>query len=376
MAKTIDPTDDLTDDPTNLGTTSLGTTSLGTTSLGKDESKPVAQDATRLGGYAYQIIRQQSQAVFELRSPVLGDTDIENLHQMRIGTRRLRAALLLFTDVVKADASKAIRSDTDSSDTGSSDTGSSSSLETLTEPVKQLTKALGKVRDVDVMQQWLADAIATPSKKEKKTIKALLRKLKKRRKKQFSKLEKALTSKVYKKLKKRCKQWLKQPSFGPAAQQPAASSAVETLIAPLVELLQHPGWNVATSQKGQQRVPTKNITLNQLNQQLETDSDSLHDLRKQIKQARYQTEFFRGIYGINYAAQVRELRSLQKVLGQLQDQLVIADFLTDELGKEWANRLPTIDQAFQSSRLALWHQWQPLQAKYLKLQAAADTAVA
>lgn len=352
MVKTIDPTDD----PTNLGTADLDT----------DESKPIAQDATRLGGYAYQIIRQQSQAVFKLRSPVLDDTDIENLHQMRIGTRRLRSALLLFADVVKADALKA----------GSSDTGSSSSLETLTEPVKQLTKALGKVRDVDVMQQWLADAIAAPSKKEKKTIKALLKKLKKRRKKQFSKLEKALTSKAYKKLKKRCKRWLKQPSFGPAAQQSAASSAVETLITPLVELLQHPGWKVATSQRGQQRVPIKRITLDQLNQQLETDSDSLHDLRKQIKQTRYQTEFFRGIYGINYAAQIRELRSLQKVLGQLQDQLVIADFLTNELGKDWAQQLPTVDQAFQSSRLALWHQWQPLQAKYLKLQAEANTAVA
>ncbi|MEL6854214.1 MAG: CHAD domain-containing protein, partial [Cyanobacteria bacterium J06607_13] len=52
----------------------------------------IAKDATLLGGYAYQIIRQQSKQVFKLRSQVLADTDPENLHQMRIGTRKLAAA--------------------------------------------------------------------------------------------------------------------------------------------------------------------------------------------------------------------------------------------------------------------------------------------
>ncbi|MGD1867119.1 MAG: CHAD domain-containing protein, partial [Phormidesmis sp.] len=96
-------------------------------------------------------------------------------------------------------------------------------------------------------------------------------------------------------------------------------------------------------------------------------SQQLHDLRKQIKQTRYQTEFFRSLYGITYAAQIRELRTLQKVLGELQDQLIISEFLTAELGDSWTEKLPTLYQSFQDSRLTLWKKWQPLQAKYLKL---------
>ncbi len=328
--------------------------------------EPIAQDVTSLGGYAYRIIRQQSQAIFKLRSPVLKDTDIEDLHQMRVGTRRLQAALSLFTDVIKLEADHP--------------KSSAKSGEMLVKSVKPLTRALGRVRDLDVMEQWLSNEIAALSKqerkKERKTVKALLKKMKKRRKTQFSKMEKALTGKNYKKLKKRCKQWLKQPYFSAVAQQSASSSAVSIVVVPLVNLLQHPGWKVATCQQGQRQTPIENITLDQLNQQLETNSEQLHGLRKQIKQTRYQTEFFRSIYDINYAAQVRELRSLQKVLGEVQDQLVIAEFLTTELGEAWAEQLPTINQAFQSSRLALWQQWQPLQTKYLKLQAEAEKASA
>ncbi len=324
-------------------------------------SKLLADDATRLGGYAYQIIRQQSKAVFKLRSQVIADTDIENLHQMRIGTRRLRAALLLFSDVLEPDQASDSKGITD-----------------LSKPVKQLTKALGKVRDIDVMQAWLGDqqAISGLRKKEKKTIESLLKKLKKRRKKQFSKMEDTLTSRDYKQLAKKCKKWLKQPSFGSAAQQPATTGAVRKIVEPLTALLQHPGWGIATRKQGKARVPTKSITLDQLNQQLETDGELLHDLRKQIKQTRYQTEFFRGLYGITYAAQIREFRKLQKVLGQVQDQLVISEFLTDEIGKDWTEKLPTIYQAFQDSRLALWQQWQPLQAKYLKLAATLPEQIA
>ncbi|MEL7334126.1 MAG: CHAD domain-containing protein [Cyanobacteria bacterium J06560_2] len=364
-------------------TQSIETTAPNSNDLGLSGER-LEKDATKLGGYAYQIIRQQSKQVFKLRGKVLADTDIENLHQMRIGTRRLRSALVLFADVI----------DTDAIDTD--EAKKQSALSALVEPVKGLTKSLGKVRDLDVMQAWFSAAIAKDtgkansrkansrkansaaitgfSKKEKKVIESLLKKLQKRRKKQFSKLETTLKSKAYKRLAKRCKQWIKHPSFGPAAQQPAATSAISRIVTPLTELLLHPGWQIATQQKGKQLLPVKGITLAQLNQQIETDSEQLHALRKQIKQTRYQTEFFRSIYGITYAAQIREFRTLQKVLGQLQDQLVISEFLTQEIGENWAKQLPTIEQAFQASRLDLWQQWQPLQAKYLALSRQANVA--
>lgn len=343
----------------------------------QDTSSPIsetriAENRALIGGYAYQTIRKQSKQVFKLRSSVLSDTDLENLHQMRIATRRLRSALLLFSDAVELEGATPTQ---------------------LSRSVAKLTKALGKVRDIDVMQQWFRQmleaasdskndetegAIATSdhafSKKETKVIQSLLKALKKRRKKQFSRMESALKSAAYKKLVKQCKGWVKQPKFSQAARQAAASSAIERIVEPLAQLLHHPGWQIATEpatktdegNTSQQQI-LRQLSLDQLNRQLDQHGQQLHDLRKQIKGVRYQTEFFRSLYGIHYAAQIRELRSLQSVLGQIQDQLVLSEFLDHELGPNWASKLPTLDDAFQSSRLELWKQWQPLQEKYLRL---------
>jgi CHAD domain-containing protein len=320
----------------------------------------IAKNETMLGGYAYRIIRQQSKQVFKLRSQVLNDTDIEAVHDMRIGTRRLRSAIALFADVTKIE-------EIDSSvSQGEEKSGTQQTIKA----VGELTKALGKVRDLDVMQEWLENIAESFSKKEKEIAQNLLKSLKQRRKKQFSRLDQTLTSKPYKKLGKHFKQWLKQPDFYPAAQQSVKGAAIERLILPVTALLQHPGWLVATHKQANQTQPNEKITLSQLNQHLGQEGESLHDLRKQLKGIRYQTEFFRGLYDITYAAQVREFRTLQNILGQLQDQIVIEQFLTDELGTNWAEQLPTVHTTFQNSRLALWQQWQPYQRRYLALRSA------
>ena len=353
----------------------------------------VAQDKTLLGGYAYQIIRQQSKRVFKLRSPVLADTDIESLHEMRVGTRRLRSALNLFADVVEID-SPAEHSPAEHSGANSTSNSSANSSDSVAKAVGKLTKALGKVRDLDVMQAWFeqtlaaskgadtktgtmtgAMAVGALNKSEKKVIKAILKKLKKRRKKQFSRLEKTLGHKAYKKLAHRLKQWIKQPVFSAAARQPASREAIVRMVTPLTGLLQHSGWLVATRKQGKHITPIDDITLPKLNQCFEEEGETLHELRKEIKGIRYQMEFFRGLYDITYAAQVREFRNIQDLLGQLQDQVVFAQFLNDELGPDWAQQLPTIAAAFQGSRLDLWQQWQPYQRQYLQLRNQLPAAI-
>lgn len=344
-------------------------------------SRSIAQSENLLGGYAYQIIRQQSKQVFKLRSPVLADTDPEAVHEMRIGTRRLRSALSLFGNVITIQ-------NTDSKKSSSSqlaDAAASGIPSRLTKAVSKLTKTLGKVRDLDVMQQWLEKTLAAPNsdkaaatsqleKAEKKTVKALLKKLKKRRKQKFSSLKKVLSNKSYKKLTHQFNQWLEQPTFLPAAQEPAARAAAVRIVGPITELLQHPGWQVGTSTRSNQTSPIEGLNLSDLNSLLARSGHQLHDLRKQIKGIRYQMEFFRGLFDLTYAAQVREFRAIQSLLGQLQDQTVISQFFTDEIGADWPQQLPTIEAAFQASRLDLWQQWQSYQRKYLKLQSVAISA--
>ena len=322
------------------------------------------QSEASIGGYAYQIVRKQTKQISKLRSSVIADTDPENLHQMRVGTRRLRSALDLFSEAISIDSCK----------------GNA----TVSKAVKKLTKALGKVRDLDVMQQWF-EQVLTPEgeqkkqtedtsptisldKKERKTVKKLLKTLKKRRKKQFSKLKAVLKGKAYKKPIAQFKQWVEQPTFLPPAELSAEKEAIRQIVSPMTEILSHPGWLLATQEKNGRHLPVPDIELDYLNQQLASQGEQLHELRKQIKQLRYQTEFFRGLYGITYAAQVREFRTIQKILGQLQDQVVVSEFLADTLGEQWADKLPSIYQSFQDSRVALWQQWQPYQKRYLKLR--------
>lgn len=345
-------------------------------------AEQIAQDEKHLGGYAYQIIAQQSKRIAKLRSQVLADTDIEALHQMRVSTRKLRAAIALFSDILimpdKKPHGKNKKTD--------QKLNKKTSLAKLTKSIKAFAETLGSVRDLDVMQQWFEQVLVAHSdsgtkkakeeskttqyfsKKERETIQALLKQIEKQRTEKFSDLKATLKGDAYKKLIHQFKQWVKQPAFTAAAQQSAEQGAAYKLIAPIATLIAHPGWLFATRSQGTQSLALTHLTLPKLNQQLAKNGEQLHDLRKQIKRVRYQAEFFRGLYDITYAAQIREFRDMQNILGELQDQAVIGQFLTQALGDDWAKQLPTLDAAFQNSRLALWQQWQPYQRKYLKLR--------
>ena len=53
----------------------------------------------------------------------------------------------------------------------------------------------------------------------------------------------------------------------------------------------------------------------------------LHGLRKQIKQLRYQTEFFAPQYDATYQKQIKDFKVIQDILGTLQDAWVLAQTL-------------------------------------------------
>ena len=126
----------------------------------------VAKDETYLGGYAYQIVAQQAKQISELRSQVLADLDPEPLHQMRISTRKLRAALSLFSDTFTIDAKP---KKGDIGDFSGDSAGSALGNLKTAKAVKKLTQALGHVRDLDVMQQWFEQALTTYSQASSKT---------------------------------------------------------------------------------------------------------------------------------------------------------------------------------------------------------------
>jgi CHAD domain-containing protein len=138
------------------------------------------------------------------------------------------------------------------------------------------------------------------------------------------------------------------------------------LLLPLIsQLLIHPGWHVATAGTGTDLKAMTELKPAQINQFLDDESEALHDLRKQMKRVRYQTEFFADFYDADFKAQTKEFRRVQELLGRLQDSAVLSEFLTEHLGRNWMKQLPQLQQQLQQERLQVWQDWQPIQAKYL-----------
>lgn len=320
--------------PEQDSTTKNGTSRQ--TSTGKTSS------LTPLHQYAHEAIRKHFKKSTKYLDDVLCDRNPEDVHQMRVGMRRLRTALQVFDGVVVLPSSLSIKK------------------------IGRLAKALGNVRDLDVMLAWLQAYLEKADPDVIGALAPVMEPVQKKRKKCRKRLRKVLKGKQYAAFEQGFQSWLEQPQYTPVAELPLAQVLPDLLLPLMSELLMHPGWLVATSSTKQNEMqPIKRLSQTRIHQVLEQDSEALHDLRKQMKRVRYQTEFFTEFYGDSYKTQTDEFRVIQDLLGQLQDGAVLSEFLADELGADWPKQLPDLHQQLQQEQIDIWRQWQPIQAKYL-----------
>ncbi len=306
--------------------------------------QPVDPSST-LGEFAYQTIRQNFQKFVDQEKSVLDDKEPEPLHQMRVGMRRLRTAIQVFDAAIvlpKGLSSVAIG---------------------------KIAKSLGKTRDLDVLQQDLTTRYRPLlSKAEKSKFDEVLKQLAQQRKKSFLRLKKTLHGDAYQNLKQSVQGWLDQPNYTLMGQLSILPMLPDLLLPLVNELFLHPGWLVGTTvQTGKvTQIPLENLA--ELNQQLEEFEDSLHALRKQMKGVRYQAEFFSDFYGDAYGERLEEFKLIQDVLGQLQDNVVLRQFLESTLNTDLTQVLPTVEHKIRQDQADFWQTWQPLQQRYLDLE--------
>jgi CHAD domain-containing protein len=297
-----------------------------------------------LGEYAYQVIRQNFQRFVDQEEAVFKDKDPEPLHQMRVGMRRLRTAVQVFSTAIvlpKAVSNAAIG---------------------------KIAKSLGDTRDLDVLQHELITHYQPLLQKaEQSKFDQVLKQLHQERGQSVLHLKKTLTGDRYQKLKQSIQTWLDDPVYTPMGDLPVLQILPDLLLPLVCQLFLHPGWLVGTTiQMGNVAlIPIENSQ--GLNQQLEQFSDLLHGLRKQMKGVRYQAEFFSGFYQASYSQRIEEFKTIQDILGQLQDYVVLRQFLESTLNANLAKVLPSIDQEKQRDEAAFWQNWQPLQQRYLSL---------
>ncbi|KAM3094120.1 CHAD domain-containing protein [Phormidesmis sp. 146-35] len=309
------------------------------TTLEKPMQKP-AQEET-LENFAYQAIAKHFKKFVKHEADVLQDKDPECLHQMRVGIRRLRTAIQVFGFAIELPKGVSDRR------------------------LSKIAQTLGAVRDLDVLTAELETQQQTDlPKAEREELASLLKKMHKQRKQDFDQLKQTLKSNRYQDLKDGFDHWLENPQCRAIAQFPILEVLPDLLLPLISETLLHPAWLVgATFENGQATIqPIDPETIGQF---LKQHSLTLHDLRKQMKRVRYQTELFVDFYDDRYAAQVDEFKTIQEVLGQIQDSAVMQDYLITRLQVSLEESCPTVARHLDRNVAHACEQWQTLQSHYL-----------
>ncbi len=298
--------------------------------------QPISSETpSTVGTLALKIFEKQFSKFVKWESEVLADGDPEPLHQMRVATRRLRTALQLFQPFIFVKPS-------------------------VYREVALVTKRLGAVRDLDVLKLRLQHCQAQSSSnlEEQAQLHWLVCRLDRLRQKQFKRLTKTLTRPLYVRLVRQCQEWFDAPQFQLAAQW-QTTEALPDLLMPLVhEWLRHPGWLAETSSLEGSKSSKDGADPNAM----------FHDLRKRTKQVRYQTEFFTGFYGSQLSAYVDELKAIQELLGEQQDNVVFAAFLQKMLGTQWESKVPSLAETLRQSQQSFPALWQPFRDNYLNAE--------
>jgi CHAD domain-containing protein len=226
------------------------------------------------GAVALGVLRRQFTAMLAKEPGTrLGD-DVEELHEMRVATRRLRAALSLFADVLPETALKA------------------------REEISWVGQGLGAVRDLDVQIEQLDGWLDTAEPEDRQALAILRSLLQAQRETARTAMLEMLDSRRYEAFVNRFSRTLRARHLarsGPAA-QPALALAPE-----LIE--------------------TRFRSVRKAGKRIGPDSPATdyHRLRIRAKRLRYALEFLGDLYPGSTQAVIKRLVGVQDLLGLHQD---------------------------------------------------------
>jgi triphosphatase len=241
---------------------------------------PTEIDASLSAGeVAFAILRRHFAAMLAHEPGVRLGEDPEELHDMRVATRRLRAALKLYSDVLPKRSERYERD------------------------LRWVAGALGEVRDLDVHLQRLSEE-ASANGEVLEEIVALLRE---RRVEARRRMLEALDSNRYERL---------LASFSGTLRRGRSPTPTAPVLEAAPDLLRD----------RYKKVRKRANTLRE-----DSPPEHFHELRKKGKRLRYALEPLQEIYGKPAQKMVKLLKEIQDDLGDHQD-LIVAAGLMEELG--------------------------------------------
>lgn len=313
-----------------------------------------------LGEWASLAVEKHFQKTLTHEPEVLKDQDPEELHQMRVGMRRLRSAAQGFKPVVALPK------------------------EAQDQKIGKIARCLGGLRDLDVLLEALESRYKPNLPvQEQAELDMAMQQLRKQRRQAFKKVREILGHKSYLMLKHKLQEWLDNPAYKNISQLPVKEVLPDLLLPEISQLFLHPGWLVGVEKEDLETSDNQDFLLQKTHSKYQAvkinndvsslkisdaEEGSLHSLRKEVKRVRYQMSLFTDFYGSTYQAYLKDLKEIQEYLGSLQDIVVLTEFLENVLQSKIDKVLPTLVKQLKQSREQALQKWQVLQRRYLNTE--------
>ena len=250
---------------------------------GPDLGSPALPALPSVGDLAFVVLRRNFQAMLAHEAGTRLGEDPEELHDMRVATRRMRAALAMFAEALPARAGQ-VRNE-----------------------LGWVADALGAVRDLDVQLERVGQWAAEMSEPDRGALGDLAQLLTAERAEAREKLLAVLDSSRYERLVSSFAGLLRQ---GPSRRVGPARAPALVVVPDLVSV-RHRAVTKAVKRARRSGAP-----------------DDFHRLRIRGKRLRYALEFVAELYsGQTTTKYVRALVQLQDILGSMQDARVAAERL-------------------------------------------------
>ena len=222
------------------------------------------------------------------RKRFLEREDAESLHGLRVALRRFRAVLILFRPVLVLPRRLGDRD------------------------LRRAGHDLADLRDQDVALEAIR---AAPD--EGVDARAILRRLERRRRREAYRVAERLRSSRVRGMLRALRRWDRSPAFS-VDEDTAATVVLPGLRARVAAIELHPAWALMLLPDATGMLHAPGGIYDD-----DTTAELLHQLRRRIKQVRYQLEVVARMFNRDWMTELERLRVLQESLGVVQDVRVL-----------------------------------------------------